>query len=192
MTFLARAVASGVLLAFASVSPLAQAAASLEQLTVPQEQLAAAGCRLSPSQSIRTSDNRVRSGLWTGLPITTNPWIGTEPAVAATIRERLGDSPSPPDGPPQSPSELARFRLRLAEDVEQAYAAIYLDEAFNLVVVHALTWKAPARHEMRWRSGAGSGLRFSFGNTIVAMSGEGSCWEPVSEHLAAWKNPRIF
>jgi len=46
---------------------------SMNDLTVPQDRLPA-GCTLSPTASVRLDGNRVRGGLWAGLPIPINPW----------------------------------------------------------------------------------------------------------------------
>jgi hypothetical protein len=62
----------------------------LADLTVPADRLPT-GCGLSPSPWIRSSDNRVRSGLWAGLPISSNPWTGTDRAIVASIVERVID-----------------------------------------------------------------------------------------------------
>src|SRR5437762_10828855 len=58
----------------------------LADLTVTNERLPA-GCALAAAPSERLEGNRVRSGLWTGLNIGTNPWIGTEAPILAAIRE---------------------------------------------------------------------------------------------------------
>jgi hypothetical protein len=99
----------------------------LADLTVPADRLPT-GCGLSPSPSMRTGDNTMRAGSWAGLPISSNPWIGTDRAIVASIVERAVDPPRIPDGPPPTPRESARFRLRLADDVEEAYAAVYTDD----------------------------------------------------------------
>ena len=96
-----RALLLGVAIYAWLAAPVAQNAFPLERLTVAADRLAAEGCRLSPSHSMPIGGNRIAGGLWAGLPISTNPWIGREPAVAAVIRERVDGTPSPPDGPPR-------------------------------------------------------------------------------------------
>jgi hypothetical protein len=59
-------------------------------------------------------------------------------AVIAAIRERMEPPADVPDGPPLSPVERARFRLRLADGVESAYAAVYGDTADRLTIVLGL------------------------------------------------------
>ena len=119
-----------------SVLAVAGAQTSLEQLTLPAEHLPA-GCTM-PSSPTTSDAQGVRGGLWANLPITSNPWIGAEPPVIATLRERFEPPRRVVDGPPLSRPEAARARLRLAEGVEQAYAAVYADASSRLVVVYAL------------------------------------------------------
>ena len=109
----------------------------LEALTVRGETLPA-GCVVVPSNTQELDRNRVRTGLWAGLPISTNPWTGNEPTVVIAIRERLQPAARMVDGPPLSKRELARARMRLAEDVEAAYVAVYTDADDQLITVYAL------------------------------------------------------
>ena len=116
---------------------IAQPQAQLERLTVPADRLPV-GCALpQPPSSIGADGKSVRGGLWGGLSITTNPWSGTDPSIVSWIRV-LADPPRRAvDGPPMSPAELARARLRLADDVEWAYAAVYVDASERRVIVTA-------------------------------------------------------
>ena len=161
----------------------AQSPFALASLTVPTEGLGTESCTLSPAPSMRLGDNRVRGGLWTGLPIPSNPWTGTDPAALVAIRERVVSSPSPPDGPPLSGAELARFRRQLADDVEEAYAAIYTDGSATPVTVHAVRFKetAPPRRSVR-----NDGLHyFELDRTIVVVSGDiTDCFNAVRAHVA--------
>src|SRR2546430_1669872 len=109
----------------------------LADLTVPMDRLPA-GCALAASPSERLEGNRVRSGLWTGLNIGTNPWIGTEAPILAAIRERLAPT-EVPDGPPLTPAQARRYFLQLADGIEQAYVAIYREqEVSDLTTVYGL------------------------------------------------------
>lgn len=127
------------LVALVALAPLvtAQPLARLERLTVPADRLPA-GCHLPQSSSSIDADGKsVRARLWAGLPITTNPWSGTDALIVSRIRERSDPPPRSVDGPPMTSTELARARMRLADDVEAAYAAVYADEDHRLVVVTA-------------------------------------------------------
>lgn len=110
----------------------------LQQLTVPARQLPP-DCVLSAAPAVARDGDTVRGGLWAVLPITSNPWIGSDPRVVAAIRERIEPPPAVADGPPLSSAERARFRLRLAEGVEAAYAAVYVDARDRSVVVYGMT-----------------------------------------------------
>jgi hypothetical protein len=163
----------------------AQGAFPLTDLTVPAERLPT-GCSLSPSPWIRSSDNRVRTGLWAGLPISSNPWTGTDRAIVASIVERVIDPPRLPDGPPLTSRELARFRLRLADGVEEGYAAVYTDGGLSLITVNALRYsditQLPSwRNPERVRPGS---FRLTFGRTVLVVSGEdGPCLQAVGAHV---------
>src|SRR5262245_14329073 len=101
---------------------LSAALCAAQELTVPRERLPTE-CALADS----------RSG-YAGLRLPTNPWTGTDPSLIAEIRERVEGSPSLPDGPPMSPREAARFRLGLANGIEEAYAAVYQDAELKQLV----------------------------------------------------------
>jgi len=179
----------------ASVSPMSDAGGTLSPptvtlaaLTVPDARLPP-DCRLSPLRSESREGNTVRFRLWAGLRITGNPWRGAEREAIATIRERIDRPPPPPDGPPPSLGELARYRLHLADGVEEAYAAAYGESGPPLVVVYALRFAsdtgalAPPTGAAASRAGT---LRFSFGPVVAVVSGGGgACFEAVAGHVRA-------
>ena len=167
-----------------AVAAHGQSEIQLNALTVPEDRLGSE-CRLSPSSTVPIEGNRVRAGLWAGLPISSNPWQGDERATVAAIRERLEVTPAPPDGPPMSRPELAQFRLKLADDVEEAYAAVYADAGPRLVTVYAVRFKEPRdAPQTRTKASAGAGFRFVRGRTAVVMTGApGTCLEVVGGHL---------
>jgi hypothetical protein len=113
-----------------------QAPPAFERLTMPADRLPE-GCTLPPAPTQQLGGDTVRGGLWAGLPMTSNPWIGNDPVIVSAIRERIEPAPAVADGPPLTRAEQARYRLRLAEGVEAAYAAVYADAAQRLVVVYA-------------------------------------------------------
>ena len=183
-TALARVAGTYILLMFATAANEAargndQSAFPLADLTVPAERLPT-GCGLSPSPRIQTA------GLWAGLPITSNPWIGTDRAIVASIHESVIDPPPVPDGPPPTKNELARFRLRLADGVEDAYAAVYTDGGPTLITVSALryadaTQLPPSRSSSNVSRGR---FRSTFGRTVLAVSGDdGPCRRVVEAHV---------
>ena len=158
---------------------------ALADLTVPPGRLPS-GCALSPSPTIRIGNNQTRTGLWTGLPIASNPWTGTDRAIVVAILERVIDPPPLPDGPPLARAELARFRSRLADDVEEAYAAIYADGDRDLVTVTAVRYtdasQVPSRRNAV-RANPGS-IRLTADRTVLVVSGQdGPCLQAIGAHV---------
>jgi hypothetical protein len=171
--------AFGVLLVCVTVMQ-GQGTIALASLTVPQNRLAA-GCSLPPSDTIPLDGNRIRGGLWAGLPISSNPWHGDDRSVVGAIRERVAASPPLPDAPPLSRAELARFRLQLAEDVQEAYAAIYADAGTDRAIVYAVKFKRTPVPDPPY--GARESVRIVRGDTVVVASGTGPCFEAVAAYL---------
>ena len=154
---------------------------ALADLTIPADRLPS-GCALSPSPTIRIG-NQTRTGLWTGLPISSNPWTGTDRAIVVAILERVIDPPPLPDGPPLTRKELAQFRSRLADDVEEAYAAIYADGDSSLVTVHAVRYSDASLVPTRRSSDRARpvGLRLTVDRTVLAISGNnGACSQAIT------------
>lgn len=174
-----------VLSLLASTGGRAQTAADFERLTVPLAQLPT-GCRLSPAPTSSVGSGQVRSHPWVGLPIASNPWTGDDRAVVVAIRERLVPSPPLPDGPVPTRGQLARFRLATADDVETAYAAIYVDRFDDPVVVYAITFAnaVPAGvAPLSWNRDPGT-VRLTSGRTLFVVSGSGECATSAGEHVA--------
>jgi hypothetical protein len=172
--------ALGVLLLLATVVTRGQDTIALASLTVPQNRLAP-GCSLPPSDTTHLDGNRIRGGLWAGLPLSRNPWHGDDRSVVAAIRERVAASPPLPDGPPLSRAELTQFRLQLAEDVEEAYAAMYADAGTDRAVVYAVKFKrTPVPGPPH---GARESVRIIRGETVVVVSGPGPCSDAVATYL---------
>jgi hypothetical protein len=175
-----------------AVQPGHESPVALADLTVPAERLAA-GCSLPSSPSLSVSGNvgMIRGGLWTGLPIPTNPWRGADPPIVAAVRERVDGPFLEPDGPILGPGERARFRLRFAEGVHEAYAAIYADAGPYLVTVYAVTLDSAVaplprspQFERHAESQRRAGVRFTRGRTRVMVAGDASpCFEAVAAHV---------
>src|SRR5712691_1805294 len=89
---------------------------TMRDLTLPEERLPV-GCALSPAPSVHLDGSRVRFGLWAGFP--TNPWIGTDRRLMASIRELVDGPAAAPDGPPLDARELSRYLGQLADGVEE-------------------------------------------------------------------------
>ena len=164
---------------------------ALQELTVPAAGLPT-GCRVpakSSERSTASTGERVHSGLWTGLPITANPWAGSDRAIVAAIRERMEGAPRLPDGPPLSMRDAARHRLELADGVEEAYAAIYSQgESADLIVVYGLRFDdVHSRADTRWISSPRENpraIRLALGPLAVAVHGDGgACFQAVANHV---------
>lgn len=183
-TISARMLALSLLLVLATSEAQGQSAILFENLTVPQSRLVP-GCNLSPSDTAASGGNRVRLGLWAGLPISSNPWIGNDRSIVATIRERVALSPKTPDGPPPSRAELAQFRLQLSEDVEAAYAAVYAEAGTRLVTVYAARFnRTPVPDPPRADAFPRGNVRIARDRTVVVVSGEaGQCFEAVAAYV---------
>jgi hypothetical protein len=164
---------------FTSSIVAAQGASRLDALTVPAD-LLDGSCRLASSERAVTADGRSRVIRWAGLQIP-NPWRGDDAAIVATIRERVLPPHRIPDGPPPSRAEQARFRLRLADDVEEAYVAMYTNEDYRLVSVHALTFKERIP-DLGERPPV---PLFTSGRTLIVVRGTaGRCGELVRQFVA--------
>ncbi|MQA28374.1 MAG: hypothetical protein GEU82_00845 [Luteitalea sp.] len=159
---------------------------TLQDLTVPQARLPA-GCSLAPIAAA-TDHDVARGGLWAGLPIPTNPWIGTERRLVATIRSRIDGPPRAPDGPPLAGRAASRYFLQSADGVEEAYAAIYRQPEPELIVVYALRFAVAGKDVDRPRYEIGPKVqtapRIEFGPITVVVSGErGECSYAVESYL---------
>jgi hypothetical protein len=170
------------------VAALGVAIAALGDLTVPADRRPA-GCAPSPSAVERENGNRVRSGLWAALPIAQNPQRSTEPKLIVEVRERLGGVPLIPDPPSLTARDAARFRLQLAEGIDEAYVAIYRDTASPaLVVVYGLRFPNARDAEEFW-SGARAARNpdvaaLVSGAIVAAVSGpNGACRDAVAAHV---------
>jgi len=181
-------VAKGPILAIALVivpgvtHGIAPRAISMNDLTVPQDRLPP-GCALSAMNSVRLDGNGVRVGLWAGLPIPSNPWTGADRSIIASIRERMGGWPVEPDGPPLDRRAASRYRLRLADNVEEAYAAIYMTDSDPAVVVVYASRLAATERTLD-ASRVGPKHRFQIGPIDVVVSGDGrECSQAIDAYL---------
>jgi hypothetical protein len=168
---------------------------ALRELTVPQERLPS-GCAAAPSDTVDVGGNRVRSGLWAGLPIDTNPWTGNDRQVVAAIRERMVGPVRVPDGPPPTRRELSQYRLQLAEGVEEAYAAVYRqsDPGLGLILVYGSKLSdARAALERSGLEGATANpkiLRLTIGSAVVVLHGDGgACARAIGAYLQSLARP---
>ena len=157
-----------------------QAEIDLARLTVPESRLATACTLTRPSVApqIGLSTN---AGFW--LVNFQNPWHGVDVLMIATIRETIEGSSPQPDGPPLSAGEIKRFRARLAEDVEDAYAGFYdSSDGAPVAQVYALRFKTI--DALRGSSGRRADIRITRGRTLVAAFGRpGDCLDAIGAYL---------
>jgi hypothetical protein len=156
---------------------------TMQNLTVPKTALPT-GCGLAPAPSV-VDGNRVTGGFWAGLPISTNPWTGTARPVIASIRERMDGGLVWPDGPPLDRNAAARYRLQLADGVEEAYAAIYtMQSDTNLIVVLALRFAPTEKPFYPLSNRLTSDHRVEIGQVHAVVSGNGGqCSQAVETYL---------
>jgi hypothetical protein len=153
----------------------------LQDLTVPSEQLPDGRVLASPGP-VGLDGRRVRLSSLAGLGLPANPWIGSDRSILATIRERMDGHPLVPDAP-LTKSEYARFRMRLADDAEEGYAAVYGQDE---IVVNAARLMSPPKDESfspttRRNSRA---LHFTWDRIVAVVEGRRTpCFDAVDKHL---------
>jgi hypothetical protein len=182
--------AAPVVTALYASQPAGGHVVSMQELTVPADRLPA-GCVLSPAQSVRLDGNQVRSGLWAEFP--SNPWTGTDRGRIISIRQIIEGPAKVPDGPPPGSKELSRYLGQLADGVEQAYGAVYLDPGENLIVVRALRFTAAEKRmaaaELPSPRRAAAALRVDIGSIAAVVAGhEGACRQAIGVYLRSLSN----
>ena len=152
-------------------------AVTISELTVPQARLSE-GCGLSPAASV-VDGNRVQGGLWANLPIPTNPWTGTDRRTIASLRQTMGGVPIA--DAPLTAQDASRYTLRLAEGVEEGYAAVYAQSATDQIVVRAFRYDS-ARPALDAPMPAA--IRVDVGPLVAFISGNaGPCFRAVEAYL---------
>ena len=179
-------VSVAVLLLLLPGAALAQSVVMLRDLTLSAESLPAE-CALTSAPSIHLDGDRVRYGLWAGYPA--NPWIGTDREQIISIREMIGPPTPVPDGPPLDARALSRFRGQLANGVEEAYGAVYMQSA-DLIIVRAIRFApgkkipAPDTHVSR----DPRVIRVDIGQIVVIVTGTGECFQTIGTYLKSLAN----
>jgi hypothetical protein len=176
---------------FANVSQGTPRPITMEQLTVPPAWLPPE-CMIAPD-TVRSPENPSGARYWVGFNIPANPWIGTAPSSIVEVRERMDPPPLIPDGPPLIGRERAAYRNRLANGIDEAYAAIYATSPSarnaKIVVVYAVRYADPASAQTQpnHREAANPGIaRFTIGAIDVLIRGDGGvCFQSVKAHVKA-------
>lgn len=200
---LASILASLVLL-FATITSTRQAFAGAEQsrqtlssLTVPAGALPI-GCALEqpapkPAQAPRSGVIVLGGMMQRGFP--SNPWTGTDRKLLAAVRKAIDGAPRMPDGPPLEAREAAAFELRLADNVLEAYHAVYGPADRPQVEVHAITFSdaalaKPDPLSAMMNPPRGLRSRLVRGATVVVVSGvapPNECFRAIETHIGSLK-----
>jgi hypothetical protein len=165
----------------AAIPPgLAQSSLRLADLTVPQGRL--------------PSSCTVSSVPPAGLEVATNPWVGDDRSILASIRQRIGPSPRVPDGPPPSGRQLAKYRLEWARDIEEGYAAVYKQAAPELVIVYGLRFSDRAAVEQvlrdTRRQTSPRVIRVAIGSIFAVVHGDaGPCARAIGDYFTSLATP---
>jgi hypothetical protein len=159
---------------------------ALATLTVPEDRLPS-GCRLETRNPSTSRQYGIRYG---ALTPTRNPWIGSDQLTLATIVERINGAPAVPDGPPLSPKDANRYLLKLADGVEEGYAAVYTVKDSDVVIVFALRFDVPPPLASRTRAArAGTIVRIEQEGLVVTADGPpGACASAIEQHLRSVLN----
>jgi hypothetical protein len=161
--------------------------AALGDLTVPLDRLPP-GCAPPPSRVERATGNTFHGDFWAGLPISHNPQTSSEPKLIVEVRERLEGPRLISDAPVLTARDAARFRIQLADGIDEAYAAIYRHAEFDLIVVYGLRFPTPDAAAEFW-SGARAAKNPEVatvlsGAIVAAVSGpSGPCRDAVAAHV---------
>jgi hypothetical protein len=153
---------------------------TLRDLTVPDGRLPE-GCALLPAAAAPL------------YPIRTNPWVGTDAPIIASIRERIEGPIVVPDPPALTVKGMSAFRLHLAEGVAEAYAAVYTQAESGSVVVYGVRFTGaeqavdPASGARRTRSPRI--IRVTIGSIVAMVNGDGGpCFQAVGAYLKSVAN----
>ena len=162
--------------------------AALGDLTVPPDRLPP-GCTPPPSRVERANGNTFHGDFWAGLPLSRNPQSSSEPKLIVEVRERLEGPRLIPDAPALTARDAARFRIQLADGIDEAYAAIYRHAEFDLIVVYGLRFPTPGAAAEFWfgaRAAKNPAVAAAVvsGEIVAAVSGpSGACRDAVAAHV---------
>ena len=161
------------------LSQTSQRPVTMQDLSVPRERLPA-GCSLEPPPPPGVG------GSWGGLGTTSNPWMGTDRRIVASVRASVDGPRLLPDGPPPTTRLVRRSFSGLADGVEEAYAAFYEQlgvKGIEEIGVYAFRLSVGERPDVMRRS-LQAGTRIELGRTVAALRGpDGPCFQAIQTHL---------
>jgi hypothetical protein len=112
----------------------------------------------------------------------------------ASVREIVDGPVAIPDGPPPDAKELSRYLGLLADGVEEAYGAVYMQSDADLITVRAMRLAPDERrpalaHFGDTRVSKNSGMiRVAIGPIVAVVTGDGACFQAVGAHLKSLAN----
>ena len=168
---------------------------TLSTLTVPPTALPS-DCALkepapTPAPITRGGVTAIQAG--PSSPFPTNPWSGTDRRIVTTVREAIDGAPRMPDGPPLEAHDAAVFKLRLADNVLEAYHAAYASADGSQTEVFAVpfndsTLAKPEPLSATMHPPPGLRSRIVRGSTVVVVSGSRSeCFRAVTGYIRSLK-----
>ena len=165
---------------------------TLSALTVPAAALPS-GCALTqlaprPAPIARGRVTVIHGAPWSPFP--TNPWSGTDRKIVTEVRKVIDGTPRMPDGPPLEAREAAALELKLADNVLEAYHAVYASADGTRVEVFAVTFNdealaKPERLSETMNPPRGLRSRLVRGATVVVVSAPtaGECARTVESYI---------
>jgi hypothetical protein len=178
-----------LLLSVASTSGVAQGVApkavTMQDLTVPQDRLPN-GCSLKTAAPDRQRSLGHSERITVNQGITVNPWIGTDRKVLGWLRGHIDGYPSRPlPDALITEKEESALRSRLAEDVEEGYAATYEQRWAPDLRVQAVRFavRPNPRFDSSGMETKGA-IRVEIGSTWIRLDGDGgACSTAIEVHL---------
>jgi hypothetical protein len=149
----------------------------MSNLTVPADRLPS-GCVLSTPPDPDPGDGRVHGWSW---DFPTNPWIGTEPRLVGSIRQRIEAPLAIPDAASFSRGTQSRTLLAFAEGVEEGYGALYTQSDAGQIAVYAVRWTDRDRSSF---GQADRSPRIIIGSIVARVLGDGgACAQRIEAYL---------
>jgi hypothetical protein len=115
----------------------------------------------------------------------------------AEIRELVDGPAAVPDGPPPGAKELSRYIGQLANGLEEAYAAVYLQSDAAPIMVRAVRFTPSEQYASNARPGdtrvsrSPARVRVELGRIVAVVTGDGgACFQAVAAYLQALSDTR--
>ena len=183
------------LLATGAAAALSQSRPLATTLAVPASALPS-GCALQPpAPSVAPTSfgmSAVDIMRWSLFP--TNPWSGSERKTVAEVRKAIDSTPRVvPDGPPPDARSAAAFELRWADNILEAYRAVYSSNGSEVQVLavmfndEKLVTPEPLSETVGRRPGATS--RIVRGATVIRVSAPTptECFRAIRAYMESLK-----